>query len=807
MIRESFTSGWTVRRRPGLFGTLGAPAEPPLEIALPHDAVRDLPRDPDGAEGGATGYHPGGAFTYEKTFDVPEAWRERVVTLEFEGVYRDAVVLINGDFAAQRPNGYAGFAVRADPFLRYGQPNTVTVEARAHLDSRWYTGAGIYRPVHLLVADPVHVALDGVRVVTRDVDAERAVVEVGARLENETRTAATVRLSTRVLDADGAVVAESTVPVTVLPGEPATARLRLPVPAPRLWSPDSPDLYRLETTIARGADVLDTESTTFGIRTLQLDAEHGLRLNGEPVLLRGACVHHDNGPLGAVSVARAEERRIALLKGAGFNAVRSAHNPLARSALDACDRLGVLVMDELTDVWTKGKTDFDAALTFAEWWERDVEAMVAKDANHPSVVLYSIGNEVFEAGSGIGSAWGRRLAEKIRELDPTRYVTNGINAMVATADKLAAMAPPGGGTTDVNAAMASMGDMLAALATSDLVTDAIEESAGVLDVLGLNYGDARYALEAERYTHRVVVGSETFPSHIDALWEAVTRHGHVIGDFTWTGWDYLGESGIGRVSYVEDGDGPAMSGPYPYLTAHAGDLDITGVRRTISYYREIVFGLRREPYLAVHRPQHHGKTPGSTPWGWSDSAASWTWDVPAGSPVTVDVYTPDAQVELVVNGRSVGTAQVGEVKPFLARFETVYEPGDVVAVTTAPDGTTRRARLRTADAELRLVATAERPAVRAADDDLAYVALALADEHGTVPTDRDVPVTVEVEGPGRLVALGTGNPSTAERFDAATCTTYEGRALAVVRPTGPGEIVVRVSTPGLADGDARVVSG
>lgn len=810
MIRQSFNDGWGVAPRAGLFGAFTARVAP-RPVTLPHDAVRDLARSADGAEGSATGYHPGGAFTYTKTFDVPESYRDKTVILDFEGVYRDAVVSINGDVAAQRPNGYAGFAVRADAFLRYGQPNTVAVDARAHLDSRWYSGAGIYRPVHLVVADPVHLALDGVRVTTPDLDAERAVVAVAATLENETRATATVRVRSRVLGPDGAVVAEGSAPVTLLPASRAVARLRLTVPAPRLWSPDDPALHRVVTTVTAGDEVVDEDSTTFGIRRLQLDAEHGLRVNGLPVDLRGACLHHDNGPLGAAAVSRAEERRIALLKDAGFNAVRSAHNPLSRAALDACDRLGVLVMDELTDVWTKGKTDFDYSLAFPQWWERDVEAMVTKDANHPSVVLYSIGNEVFEAGSPVGSVWGRRLAERVRELDDTRYVTNALNTLVATIDHLPAMAGgeggEGGQAVDVNAMMASLDAVTSALAVSDLATSATEESAGVLDVVGFNYADARYELDARLFPGRVVVGSETYPAHIDVLWRLVREHPQVIGDFTWTGWDYLGEAGIGRVSYVEDHDGPPITGPYPQLTAGCGDLDITGHRKPVSYYRETVYGLRHAPYLAVHRPQHHGKTLAPTPWGWTDTVASWTWDVPAGSPVTVDVYADADTVELVVNGRSVGEAKVGEEKPFLARFETVYEPGRVVAVATAADGTRTSGTLATASGPLALRVVSDAATVRADDTDLAYVSIALADAAGTVPTDADRPVTVAVDGPAVLAGLGTGNPRTAERFDATTCTTYDGRALAVVRPTGPGAITVTVTCEGADPVSVTVTAG
>ena len=406
-------------------------------MTLPHDAIRDLPRSADSPEGSHTGYFPGGFFEYAKTFDVPAEYRDRTVTFEFEGVYRDATVFINGDFAAQRPNGYTNFYVKADPFLRYGAPNTIRVQARAHRDTRWYTGAGIHRDTKLIVGDLVHVALDGVRITTPDVDAERAVVAVATTVENETRATRTVRVTTRIRDAGGAEVASGSAPVTLLPGAAAVAR-RAALRAGRrrcgAWTrpPCTPRRRRSPTATARST----RSARRFGIRTLRLDPQHGLRINGEPVLLRGACIHHDNGLLGAAAIARAEERRIEILKAAGFNAIRSAHNPISKATLDACDRLGMLVMDETFDMWTEAKSPFDYSLAFPEWWERDVEAMVAKDFNHPSVILYSIGNEIFETGRPIGSVWGRRLAEKIRSLDDTRFVTNGINHLLSVADRL-----------------------------------------------------------------------------------------------------------------------------------------------------------------------------------------------------------------------------------------------------------------------------------------------------------------------------------------------------------------------------------
>lgn len=800
MIKQSFNCDWIAGPKQSVFASFAGTAADTKSVTLPYDALRDQPRSANSTQGSHTAYYPGGHFEYTKTFDVPAEWRDKTVILEFEGVYRDAMVYINGEFAAQRPSGYAGFAIKADAYLRYGQPNAIAVQARAHEDSRWYTGAGIYRNTHIIVAEPVHIALDGVRITTPDVDAEHAVVAVATTLENDSRFTRTVRVDTRIIGADGTVVANGSAPVTLFPGTSAVSRARLFVASPALWSPDSPALYDVHTTVTEGDDRLDEDRSRFGIRTLQLDPVHGLRINGTTIDLRGACVHHDNGPLGSAAIARAEERRVEILKSAGFNAIRSSHNPLSRAMLDACDRLGMLVMDELTDIWTEGKSAFDYSLAFPEWWERDLEAMIAKDFNHPSVIMYSIGNEIFEVGTPIGSSWGRKLAEKARCLDDTRFVTNALNPLVAMMDRLGELM--GGGNADqpmdVNTMIASMGEMMRKLSTSDLVTQAMEESAAVLDVVGFNYAETRYALDAVQFPNRIIVGSETFPGHIDELWRLVRANPHVIGDFTWTGWDYLGEAGIGGIAYTDEpGYAPGLAAPYPSLVASAGDIDITGHRRTVSYYRETVYRLRHSPYIAVHRPQFHGRPTTQSPWSWSDSVSSWSWDVPVGSPTTVDVYSDADEIELLLNGSRIGRAPVGQPKPFIARFEVPYAPGELVAVAYTAGEERAMTLLLTANDSLRVHAAADRTAIRADDTDLAYIAITLQDADGTLATHRDRPVTVTVDGSGVLAGLGTGQPRTEETFHAATRTTYDGRALAIVRPTGVGEIIVTVTAEGL----------
>ncbi|WP_029432067.1 glycoside hydrolase family 2 TIM barrel-domain containing protein [Blastococcus sp. URHD0036] len=806
MRRTAFTSDWQFRPKADAFAELTGGGGAWHPVTLPHDAT--LTRERDAAENSRTGYFPGGTFEYRKRFAVPAEQAAQRTLLEFEGVYRSAMVYVNGSLAATCAGGYTGFVVPLDDFLRYGADNEVRVVCRNEADSRWYAGAGIHRPVHLVVGEPVHVALDGVHVTTLEADAEYALLEVATRVENAGPRLATRELVAELRDDAGAVVAADRVPVSVLPGEPAVVRQRLTVVRPALWGPDSPALHTATVTLRDGDRTGDDAEVTVGIRTITVDPHRGLRINGEPVLLRGACVHSDNGVLGAATIDRADERRVELLHAAGFNAIRSAHNPVSRAVLEACDRLGVLVMDELADMWTESKSDLDAALTFPEWWERELEALVRKDRNHPSVVMYSIGNEIPDVGKPHGAIWSRRLAERVRELDGTRLVTNGVNGMLAVMDQLAEMrqsatAAEGG----INTMLTDMSAVMGQLAASPLVGDRTAEAFGTLDVAGMNYMDTRYELDREAFPNRVIVGSETFPAQIDRLWRLVRDNPHVIGDFTWTGWDYLGEAGIGRVSDRTDDPTPQFSGPYPWLTAWCGDIDVTGVRRPQSHYREIVFGRRSEPFLAVQRPELSGRALGRTPWSWTDAVGSWSWAGADGTDLLVEVYSDAEEVELLLDGRSLGTAPAGEAHRFRAEFTVAYAPGELTAVARTGGEETGRSTLRTASGPVGLVASADRDAVRADDTDLAFVEIALADAAGTVALGVDRQVRVAVDGPAVLQGLGSGAPVTEESYLDDVHTTFDGRALAVVRPTGAGAVTVTVTAEGCEPAVVRVQAG
>jgi beta-galactosidase len=531
-------------------------------------------------------------------------------------------------------------------------------------------------------------------------------------------------------------------------------------------------------------------------------------------VLRGACIHHDNGVIGAATIARADERRVEILKEAGFNALRSAHHPMSGEMLAACDRIGMLVMDEAFDMWTEQKNDDDYGRAFPDWWEADVDAMVRKDRNHPSVIMYSIGNEIPDTGNAAGARVGRAICERIRALDATRIVTNSINHMLACGPAMFASlgegagAPPTEGEMGVNTMMTMMEQWLPVLLQQDLVDAKTAESFSYLDVGGYNYAESRYAMDHELHPQRVIVGSETNPAKIARNWELVRELPHLIGDFTWTGWDYLGESGIGRMRYTRDGAAEGGAGgfmaEYPWITANTGDIDITGFRLPVSYWRETVWGLRDTPYVAVRPPAHHGDTANLRQmWTFTDAIASWSWPGWEGRLVTVEVYADADEVALLVNGKEVGRAAVGDAHPFIASIDTTYTPGELVAVAYRDGTETGRCALASASGTVQLDVSVDRARIDATDRDLAYVDVTLVDAAGNLHSGEDRAVTVTVDGPAALQGFGSGNPRTEETFSASTHDTFNGRALAVIRPTGPGTISVTVSAK---DCDDRTVT-
>ncbi|CAO5255560.1 glycoside hydrolase family 2 TIM barrel-domain containing protein [Frankia sp. AgKG'84/4] len=802
MIRQSFNQGWHVR------GEHQAASVGP--VTVPYDAMLFETRDPTTRNGHNTGYFPGGVYRYSKTFRAAEQWRERSVSLEFEGVYARSEVFLNGHRVGGRPSGYAVFLVALDEFLEYGTDNLVEVVAHNDLvpNSRWYSGSGIYRPVHLLVGERLRVTPDGLRVSTKAVDSAGATVEVVIEIRNDWPDDRSARATT-ILRGPSADIGPIEERFSVEPGATMTVRQRIAVPAPALWSPASPQLYTASVVLTDGDRVVDRATADFGIRTLTVDARHGLRINGATVKLRGAAIHHDNGVIGAHTLDAAEERRVRILKDSGFNAIRSAHNPISRATLRACDRQGVLVMDELTDVWWRPKSGADYSAEFEQWWERDLASMIAKDFNHPSVVLYSMGNEIPETATARGIQQNRAMAERARELDPTRLVTNCINGFLnlifrkksqerpaKNSDEQTGDVTPNNNVIAVlNLLMGILHPALRHIVRLPAVDRRTRDAFAALDVAGYNYMIGRYRKDATIHPERVIVGSETGPTDTVAVWREIETCPHVIGDFTWTGWDYIGEAAIAVLPY---GRRPSLIGPWPSLLAGEPVIDITGHRQTQSYLNEILWHLRTAPHLAVQPVNHAGEKQYSNAWRSTNSIHSWSWEGCEGRTAVVEVYADAHRVELLLNGDQIGAGPAGPDKGYLATFRVPYRPGDLTAVAYDADGKELgRDTLTSAGTGLRLRVRPERDELRADGADLAYLHIALTDAAGTVRPLVDRVVTVDVAGAGTLLGFGSAQPVTEEGFSDRRHSTYWGRALAVVRAgLEPGDVTVTVTADG-----------
>ena len=606
MKKINLNKGWKVWKDLDPFELVFRVPRDAVRVDLPHDAMFHEEQKQGTANGGYTGNIDAGEYKYYKRFFVPEEYRGGHVMLQFEGIYRNAGVFVNQSKVGGSAYGYTDFTVEAGDYLRYGEENEILVTVKCGTrSSRWYSGAGIYRDVWLFHGGETYVKPYGLRFTTIDADSEGALVCVSARIHNDGLSAKTLDLSVRVQEVgEGKTAADQVYPVRINSRSVLDFRKNIYIDGAKLWEEDSPNLYQITLTVREGETVLDETRVTSGIRKLSLDSRRGLRVNGKTVKLRGACVHHDQGILGASAYEDYEYRRVKRLKEAGFNAIRSAHNPASQALLNACDRLGMYVMDELVDVWNKSKVSYDYAIDFERSWEQDLRHMVDADYNHPSVIMYSTGNEIFEICTEKGFETSRMLSDKFHELDSTRYTTNGINGAFAAGDGLARIVDDithgeaDTGTGDVNVFMAAMERDMPGIVSHPIISGILEKLETTMDVLGYNYMTSRYLKDAAKYADRVMVGTETYPKQIAENWDAITRCPAVIGDFTWTGWDYLGE----------------VSSVYPDLMNPAGDISLIGNRRPVSYYREIVFGLTKQPCIAVQDPANYGIPRNFGPW-------------------------------------------------------------------------------------------------------------------------------------------------------------------------------------------------
>ena len=674
-------------------------------------------------------------------------------------------VWINGHRLGEHPHGYTSFEFDLTPYLNPpGEENVLAVRVRNEgRNSRWYSGSGIYRHTWLTITEPIYVPAWGTFVTTPEIAKDKALVKVAVDVCNSTSLQKQTLIQTRVKDAQGNLIGKSEGEMHLTPKETRSMERYVEVPSPKLWSSDSPYLYSAEVEIIVEGKSTDTVSTPFGIRKIEVDAQRGFRLNGETIKLKGGCIHHDNGPLGSVAIDRAEERRIELMKANGFNAVRTSHNPPSSVMLDACDRLGMLVIDEAFDQWRESKENCqqDYHRFFQEWHQRDISSMVLRDRNHPSVVLWSIGNEIPEQYRDKETA--KSLRATVFSLDSTRFITQAISA----------------GEGEVMSDWNKRSDSAFAY----------------LDVAGYNYLPDKYESDHARHPERVMQCTESFPKDLYVYWSHVEKRPYVIGDFVWTAFDYLGEAGLAHCIPSNEKDSFFKS--WPWFNAWSGDLDICGFKKPQSFYRDVVW--QRSPIeMFVHSPLSPGVTEGISWWGWPNELQSWNWAGQEGKAMQVSVYSRCESVRLELNGKIVGEKTIAPDAKLTVRFDVPYAPGELIALGLKDGKVVAKTMLKTAGASKKLKLTADRTKIRADRNDLSYVSVEVVDAAGQRVPNAEATVHFSVSGAGELAAQGNGCPNVPASFKTPVRKTFEGRCLAILRPTGaPGDITLRAEAEGL----------
>ena len=786
-------------------------------LDVPHDwSIEDLPGqngvdiigpfDKSSVDKMSSGYTVGGTGWYRKSFTVIEEDKDKIFYLYFDGVYMNSDVWLNGKHLGFHPYGYTPFYYNISSFLNpAGQKNVVAVRVRNEgLNSRWYSGSGITRHVWLSKVNPVHVDIaGGIYVTTPEVNETIAGIKIVTTILNSGTSDENLVLQTQLFDPSGKQAGSVSTDTKLTSGQTIEIIQNITVNNPALWSIDDPSLYQAEATIIIDGKTADKQKASFGIRSVKTDAQKGLTINGKPIEMIGGCYHHDNGPLGAASIDRAEERKIEVLKKTGFNAIRTSHNPPSPALLDACDRLGILVIDEIFDMWEYPKKEKDYHLYFKEWWQKDVESWVKRDRNHPSVILWSIGNEIHETFDTTGLRIAKNLTGEIRRFDHTRGITEAFNDFAARRGLKSKW-------------------------------DEIPEHMGLLDVVGYNYMYSRYEEDHIKYPERVMVGTETNPPLALENWQLVEKHPYVIGYFVWTATDNIGEAGVGmpqlRDIEPENNQPPfnptggavpaSRKGPpqvivqgqpagvpgggffrrdtWPVFTNYQGDIDLIGNRKVPSYYQYVVWG-KSKVELFVHRPVPEGKREVTSRWGFPDELKSWNWGGQEGKKFQVHVYSRCQQVKLELNGKIVGEQNIDQEKSITATFEVPYEPGTLVALCYDNGKETVSQSLKTTGKPSAIRLVADRTRIRADRNDLSYVIAEIIDSDGNIVPDADnIVVKFQVAGNGKVAGVGSGDPGDMSSFQQPMKKTYQGICLAIIRPeTTGGKIKVGATAEGL----------
>ncbi|MEZ4777304.1 MAG: glycoside hydrolase family 2 TIM barrel-domain containing protein [Bacteroidia bacterium] len=760
-------------------------------LDLPHDwSIEDLPNQSDSVMGPfskssvgkmRTAYTIGGTAWYRKTFTIGEDDNKKIAYLQFDGIFMNSDVWINGRHVGNHPYGYTSFYYDITSYLNpAGQPNVVAVQVKNEgSNSRWYSGSGIYRHTWLTLVNTTHIVPWGVFVKTPSANDQSTDVSIISTVVNSGPETAAVKLNVQIMDNQGNAVASSETTANIQSGEKKIIEQNVVVANPRLWSVDAPNLYTARVTVFQNDNLSDVQDTKFGIRSIDFSASKGFLLNGKPMELIGGCIHHDNGPLGAKAIDRAEERKIELLKNAGFNAIRCSHNPPSPYLLDVCDRLGILVIDEIFDNWENPKVSpEDYSKDFKQWWQKDLELMVVRDRNHPSVIMWSIGNEIREALDTAGLRIARNLTGAIRNLDNTRPVTEGFNDFAAKRG----------------------------------LPSKWHESAphhALLDVVGYNYMFENYVEDHEKYPERVMVATEFMPLYSLVNWKAVEDYPYVIGNFAWVAMDYLGEAGVGLSRVVPDvpstESGMGALGMFfsrdswPIFNDFQGDIDLIGNRKS-RYYHQLVVWRKSNIEMMVHEPVPAGMKENVSPWGWPEELKCWNWEGHEGETMQVHVYTRSTLVKLELNGKVIGEQSVDGETSITATFEVPFAPGILIARCYDNGMETGADTIQTVGKPAAIRLVADRASIKADRNDLSYVMAEIIDENGNiVPNANEIVVDFSISGKGEIAGVGSGSPIDMSSFQQPHKKSWHGKCLAIIRPIekGSGIISLAASAEGL----------
>lgn len=726
-------------------------------VNLPHDWSIEHSIDEKALSGNDGGYRVAGIAWYRKELMVPAALKEEKVYLYFEGVYMNSSIYVNGQLIGGHPYGYTSFFCDATSAIIPGKKNVVAVRVdnSQQKNCRWYSGSGIYRHVWLIHTPKVHIENWGVAVHTPQVSASQATVQVKTMLNNETPVDKEVKVTVKVADAEDAV---STVIIPARGKKEVIQKLK--VSHPKLWDINAPNLYDAHISILDNDKIIDTYSQSFGIRTIHYSVK-GFFLNGRKLDLNGGCVHHDNGILGAAAFDRAEFRKVQMMKSAGFNALRTSHNLPSEAFLEACDRLGMLVIDEAFDGWRESKTPHDYASLFDKYWQQDIEGMVLRDLNHPSIIAWSIGNEVIERKKIEVVTTAHKLASKIREYD-NRPITS-------------------------------------ALAAWDSAWEIYDPLAAELDITGYNYMIHKHEEDHQRVPDRVMWQTESYAKDTYQNWSLVHDFDYIIGDFIWTGIDYLGESGIGRWWYDGDVPGEHYERPlYPWHAAYCGDIDLTGWRKPISHYRNLLYNDTEKLYMAVREPDgYYGKIRTGL-WTAYPTWESWNWPGHEGKNIEVEVYSKYPIVRLYLDDKLVGEKVVGRETEMKAVFSLPFKPG-TLKVEGVENGVVKDAKMLSSASEPVAIRTkVENREMKADGTDLSFVQIEIVDREGRVCPNASVELEAIVTGSGVLAALGNADIKDPDTYADQIHKSWKGRALAVVRSTKKaGKVKLTIKSKGL----------